>query len=939
MAHAVADAIAQGRAPPRAGGHGHRQVARLPRPRRACTRSRRGKPAVVATATLALQAQIVDRDMPRLAEAIAPLLGRRPTYAPGQGPAQLPVRPQARGRLPRRRRGRPPVGRRRSTSRRRRLGAEVVRLREWADVTESGDRDELVPGVSERAWRQVSVSAHECLGGKCPMVAECFVERSREAAKDVDVIVTNHSFMAIDAFEGRQMLPEHDVLVVDEAPRAGRPGDLDDHRRDHGRHGQRRCQAGRPAGRRRPRPSTTRPTSSQGGARASCRRGGSPASRTPSSWRSARVRDTTRAVQSELKPQPGEEADGARQVARAADRRGLRERRAHPRAARARRRVGEPRPAPGPGAARCADERRDAGARQGLRRSHRGHDLGDARARRHLRRRRRHARPARRGRPRLARPRRRQPVRLPQAGHRLRRAAPAAARPRRPQRARPSTRSRPSSGRPAAGPWGCSPRCAPRSDATEAMRERFATEATSRSSARARTRSPPWCGSSRATRTPACSARSRCGRASTCPARRASSSSSTASRSRGPTTRWPRRARRPSRGWAATASWRSPPPTPRCGWPRARAGSSAVADDRGVVAFLDSRMMTARYAGFLQRSLPPFWPTTDRERGARRAASASTRPRPSRSRSHEPALRGVTGAVAGTSMGGDGAEHPRPAATTAPSRRPRRPQPRLARRSPRATRGPSRGRRGAARRQSSSGSASRSSPRASSCRRTSSQPACAASASRPPAPPACPSTDSSPRSSPHAGAVTTPWHAVRVTVTPQRTVPPLVLISGPEGVLADRALASILSELRVTAPDLEVVRLQAGTYETGSLAMHASPSLFGGDKSIVVQDLDEAPDELQTDLLAYLAAPRARHHPGGHPQVAGSAARRCSTPSRRVGARVIDCPAVKTDRDKTDFAMHEFRAARRKATPRGRARPRRGRRQGPARARRPPASS
>ncbi len=48
------------------------------------------------------------------------------------------------------------------------------------------------------------------------MVSECFVERSREAARDVDVIVTNHSFMAIDAFEGRQMLPEHDVLVVDE---------------------------------------------------------------------------------------------------------------------------------------------------------------------------------------------------------------------------------------------------------------------------------------------------------------------------------------------------------------------------------------------------------------------------------------------------------------------------------------------------------------------------------------------------------------------------------------------------------------------------------------------------------------------------------------------------------------------------------------------------
>ena len=93
----------------------------------------------------------------------------------------------------------------------------MVRLREWAAESESGDRDELVPGVSERAWRQVSVSAQECLGSRCPELAECFVERSRQAAKDVDIIVTNHSFMAIDAFEGRHLLPPHDVLVVDEA--------------------------------------------------------------------------------------------------------------------------------------------------------------------------------------------------------------------------------------------------------------------------------------------------------------------------------------------------------------------------------------------------------------------------------------------------------------------------------------------------------------------------------------------------------------------------------------------------------------------------------------------------------------------------------------------------------------------------------------------------
>src|SRR6476661_7414062 len=176
-----------------------------------------GKPAIVATATLALQAQIVDRDMPRLAAAVAPIIRRRPTYELVKGRRNYLCQHKLVGGFPEEEEGLFSVGQGAGDAGGSRLGAEVVRLREWADETSSGDRDELVPGVSERAWRQVSVSAHECLGSKCPMVAECFVERAREAARDVDVIVTNHSFMAIDAMEGRQMLPEHDVLVVDEA--------------------------------------------------------------------------------------------------------------------------------------------------------------------------------------------------------------------------------------------------------------------------------------------------------------------------------------------------------------------------------------------------------------------------------------------------------------------------------------------------------------------------------------------------------------------------------------------------------------------------------------------------------------------------------------------------------------------------------------------------
>ncbi|HQA14359.1 MAG TPA: ATP-dependent DNA helicase [Ornithinibacter sp.] len=274
-----------------------------------------GIPAVVATATLALQAQIVDRDMPRLADAVAPLLGRRPTYALVKGRRNYLCAHKVEG-------GFPDddadslmslgmVDQQAS-----RLGAEVVRLREWAEVTESGDRDELVPGVSERAWRQVSVSAQECLGSRCPMVAECFVERSRAAAADVDVIVTNHSFMAIDAFEGRQMLPEHDVLVIDEGH------ELVDRVT-----------------------STITDEVTPGMIRAAAKRAGRQADASSTMEEAAdllesvlepapegrltgipdslamalgRVRDTARTVQSELKPQQGEEVDAGRQVARAA---------------------------------------------------------------------------------------------------------------------------------------------------------------------------------------------------------------------------------------------------------------------------------------------------------------------------------------------------------------------------------------------------------------------------------------------------------------------------------------------------------------------------------------------------------------------------------------------------------------------------------------------
>lgn len=152
-----------------------------------------------------------------------------------------------------------------------------------------------------------------------------------------------------------------------------------------------------------------------------------------------------------------------------------------------------------------------------------------------------------------------------------------------------------------------------------------------------------------------------------------------------------------------------------------------------------------------------------------------------------------------------------------------------------------------------------------------------------------------------------------MTATASRTVPPLVLITGPEAVIAERALATTLEDLRDQSPDLEVIRLAAAAYESGSIALHASPSLFGGQKCLVVEDLDEAPDELQEDLLAFLAAPE--------PDVTlvvthktGQRGKKVLDTMKKSQCRVFEAPAIKTDRDKHDFAMHEFRRAGRRAS-------------------------
>ncbi|MEV0188754.1 ATP-dependent DNA helicase [Kitasatospora purpeofusca] len=177
-----------------------------------------GDRVVVATATLALQRQLVERDLPRTVEALHPVLRRRPLFAMLKGRSNYLC-------LHRANEGTPseegeglfdpvealggPAGK---------LGKEVLRLRDWADETETGDRDDMTPGVSDRAWSQLAVTSKECLGAtRCAYGQECFAEKARERAKLADVVVTNHAMLAIDAIEGAPVLPEHGLLIIDEA--------------------------------------------------------------------------------------------------------------------------------------------------------------------------------------------------------------------------------------------------------------------------------------------------------------------------------------------------------------------------------------------------------------------------------------------------------------------------------------------------------------------------------------------------------------------------------------------------------------------------------------------------------------------------------------------------------------------------------------------------
>ena len=169
-----------------------------------------GKKVLVATATLALQRQLVERDLPKIKAALDKELKRDITFAIYKGVGNYiclqklhnsPDDPEAQAILEV------------ST-----LESDAKRLRAWAQSKgASGDRDDA-PDVDARVWHASSVSGRECIGADdCPSGSKCFAALAKAKAQTADIVVTNHTLLAIEIVDSHPILPERDAIVLDEA--------------------------------------------------------------------------------------------------------------------------------------------------------------------------------------------------------------------------------------------------------------------------------------------------------------------------------------------------------------------------------------------------------------------------------------------------------------------------------------------------------------------------------------------------------------------------------------------------------------------------------------------------------------------------------------------------------------------------------------------------
>jgi ATP-dependent DNA helicase DinG len=169
-----------------------------------------GKKVLVATATLALQRQLVERDLPKIKAALDKELKRDISFAIYKGVGNYLCLQKMNNSE-----GDPENQAVLEVSA---LESDAKRLRAWAESPKAtGDRDDA-PDVDRRVWAANSVSGRECMGAdECPYGHKCFAALAKAKAQTADVVVTNHTLLAIEIVDSHPILPERDVVILDEA--------------------------------------------------------------------------------------------------------------------------------------------------------------------------------------------------------------------------------------------------------------------------------------------------------------------------------------------------------------------------------------------------------------------------------------------------------------------------------------------------------------------------------------------------------------------------------------------------------------------------------------------------------------------------------------------------------------------------------------------------
>jgi ATP-dependent DNA helicase DinG len=166
-----------------------------------------GLRVVVATATKALQEQLLSKDVPIAAAAV----GREVNVQVLKGRANYLCRRQLQGFQP----FLMPEGR---------DARAWEAMAGWLDTTETGDRAELELEPSDALWTELAVGPDRCSGRRCPFVSACFSEAARERAAGADLVIVNHALYFAHVAGGRKgggggVLPEHDAVIFDEGHR------------------------------------------------------------------------------------------------------------------------------------------------------------------------------------------------------------------------------------------------------------------------------------------------------------------------------------------------------------------------------------------------------------------------------------------------------------------------------------------------------------------------------------------------------------------------------------------------------------------------------------------------------------------------------------------------------------------------------------------------